>query len=132
MEPVSAALGAAGLLGLVSTCLDVLAVIDSTRAFGKTYMLLAQKFDNQRYRLITWAKATYPSPQAMRPELVREQGRRDQITNNLGCIALLFEDESRLKRKYGLGNDEHASLETRGAFHKEAEQFRNALQNAPD
>jgi Prion-inhibition and propagation len=100
-EAVGLALAGAGLLSLFSTCLDVLDIIDTASSYGRDVSLLNQMFDNQRYQLVMWANACFRSPASFDRRLL-DALPRAQIQNNLNCVHLLLEDESRLQKQFGL------------------------------
>ncbi|KAK5047545.1 hypothetical protein LTR84_006642 [Exophiala bonariae] len=100
-EAVGLALAGVGLIGLFTTCLDVLEMVDVSSSFGRDITLMNQMFDSQRYRLLMWAQVCYSSPTKLVSGLELALAR-SQIENNLNCIVLLFQDESRLKNHFGL------------------------------
>jgi hypothetical protein len=130
MDPVGAALGAAGLLMAFNSCLEGLELIDIGKSHARDITLLEQLFDNQQYRLLTWAKSCFPSVEDYDPRL-REPEIHERLVNNLTCIALLFQDRERLRKRYGLkestsaGNGEGTRLLP---FQRRFEQFIESLQ----
>ncbi|EFQ25939.1 uncharacterized protein GLRG_01083 [Colletotrichum graminicola M1.001] len=57
MEPVGLAVGAAGLAGLFSSCLDAVERFDSYKNFGRDWRSLATQFDADKHRFEEWGRA---------------------------------------------------------------------------
>ncbi|KAK0614423.1 phosphotyrosine protein phosphatase I superfamily [Immersiella caudata] len=102
MEAAGLALGAAGLLTAFNGCLEALELIDLGKAHARDITLLEQMFDNQRHRLLGWAKTYFPSVDRTNPGLY-EPDVKQRLLQNLSCISLLFQDRDKLARRYGAG-----------------------------
>ncbi|KAI5460897.1 prion-inhibition and propagation-domain-containing protein, partial [Mariannaea sp. PMI_226] len=57
MEPVGLAVGVVGMAGLFTSCLDLLAKIDSYRDFGDDSRSLAARFNSDKLRFEKWGRA---------------------------------------------------------------------------
>lgn len=105
VDPVGAALGVAGLAGLFSTCVQGFQLLQLGRHYAQDFDILQTKFEAQKVRFLIWGETfgflagqrydvSLDSP-SIRPTIVR-------ILNN---IRLLFSDETKLRRRYGLRPD---------------------------
>lgn len=101
-EPAGLALGAIGLAGLFSSCIECLNLIQRGRSLSKDYRLLETKLSNQELRLRAWGKACgFVDSEALGLRL-NDSELEQQIRATLDCIKLLFSDSRELKKQYGL------------------------------
>ena len=105
MEALGLGVGLVGLAGLFSTCVDCLHLVQHGRYMGKEYLLLETKFANQRVRLITWGRACGLMDEQGYDLRLEEEEARLCIENTLTHIVMLFKDESKIRKKYGLRQD---------------------------
>lgn len=107
-EAAGLAVGAVGLAGLFSSCLECIKLLQTGRSLGRDYILLERKYKNQVLRFDAWGVACgLSTPQdgmpLGSPPNVPNHCHAD-IEENLSCIKLLFEDSDALKGRYGLRN----------------------------
>jgi hypothetical protein len=105
MEAAGLAVGAVGLAGLFSACVNCFELIQLGRYLGRGYLLLETKFANQRLRLVTWGQACgIMGPHMYNPRL-NDPELKERLEDSLNHIILLFKDGKELRRKYGLKSE---------------------------
>lgn len=106
MEPFGLAAGAAGLLGLFTTSLQLYDIIDAGKKSKLDYEILKTKLGLERVRLLLWGEkvglvlANRTSPR-LDPRL-EDQRISSAVWDILGCMKMLFEDTESLRQKCGL------------------------------
>ncbi|KAK5047089.1 hypothetical protein LTR84_007032 [Exophiala bonariae] len=104
MEPVGVAIGAVGLIGLFSTCIEGFQLVEKGKYLGKDYDLLETKFSNQRLRLRAWGQACglMDSEDHDYDSRLDEAELRSSIERTLNHIMITLQNEELLTRRYGL------------------------------
>jgi Prion-inhibition and propagation len=107
MEVAGLAVGAAGLAGLFSACVDCFALIRCGRAHGRDLEILVTKLDVEKTRLLQWADAVglLASDSKSRNPLLDAEHTRPVIERVLNCIVMLMTDGDQLRAKYGMGEE---------------------------
>ncbi|OBT62209.1 hypothetical protein VE03_08057 [Pseudogymnoascus sp. 23342-1-I1] len=116
MDPTGVVIGAASLLTLFKTCLEMYESIESGRNLGTDYEVLSTKVGIERVRLALWgdvvglfdldlARDSHAGPPQQRhgvdPRLGEPRIAR-AVSDILNCMRQLFEDSGSLTRRYGL------------------------------
>ena len=110
MEPVGLAIGAASLMTMLKTCLELYDTIECGRRHGRDYELLTTKIGIERVRLSLWGShvglpvsdfnedgaPTLIDPRLQDPRILKA------VSEVLSCMQQLFEDTSSMTRRYGL------------------------------
>jgi Ras family protein A len=102
MEAAGLALGAVGLTGLFTACVDCYQLVRRGAALDKDYKIIETKFNNQELRLSTWGRACGLLGTDGYDARLDEPVLRARITATLECIKELFDDEKELKKRFGL------------------------------
>lgn len=104
MEPVGVAIGALGLVGLFSTCIDGFQLVERGKYLGKDFNLLETKFCNQRLRLKAWGEACglMDTKNGGYDSRLDEAELRANIERTLNHIMITLQNERLLANKYGL------------------------------
>jgi Ras family protein A len=102
MEAAGLALGAVGLTGLFTACVDCYQLVRRGAALDKDYKIIETKFNNQELRLSTWGRACGLLDADGYDARLNEPALRARITATLECIKELFDDEKELKKRFGL------------------------------
>ena len=105
MEAVGLAVGAVGLAGLFSTCVDCFELVQRGRYLGKDYLLLETKFSNQRLRFTSWGRACGLMNAKEHDFGLDEEELKPRIEETLTQILWLFNDGKVLRKRYGLKRD---------------------------
>lgn len=103
MDPASFAMGAAGLFGLFTTCMQCFEYIQYGRQFGEQYESSVLKLDVARLRLDRWAQSVGLNNDPKSQAKLEAQLTKREIAiakNLLGNIAEAFETAERLSRRY--------------------------------
>jgi Ras family protein A len=101
-EAAGLVLGVAGLAGLFTTCIDCYQLVRRGAALDKDYRILETKFNNQELRLLAWGRACGLVGDAEYDVRLDEHFLRTRIIETLQCIKALFDDERRLRKRFGL------------------------------
>lgn len=102
-EVTGLAVGALGLIGLFSSCLDCLELIQIGRSFAKENAVLCTKYEVEKERFLIWGDAAgicntdKPHQNSLDRKWISSV--TDQI---LLTLKLLFEDTAKLQSRYGL------------------------------
>ncbi|EJT82463.1 hypothetical protein GGTG_02436 [Gaeumannomyces tritici R3-111a-1] len=103
-ETAGLVLGALGVAGLISVCLDCYNFVQDGRSVGQSYAQFEADMSHQSVRLFAWAKACgYMTVQGPDPRLGGEWERH--VKMQLNCIALLFLDAQKLTGRYHVVDD---------------------------
>jgi Ras family protein A len=102
MEAAGLALGAVGLTGLFTACVDCYQLVSRGAALDKDYKIIETKFNNQELRLSTWGRACGLLDAAEYDTRLNEPILQARITATLECIKELFNNEKELKKRFGL------------------------------
>jgi hypothetical protein len=102
MEAAGLALGAVGLTGLFTACVDCYQLVRRGAALDKDYKIIETKFNNQELRLSTWGRACGLLGTGGYDARLDEPVLRARITATLECLKELFDDEKELKKRFGL------------------------------
>lgn len=103
VDPVGTAIG---VVGLFSTCLDCWHLIEDGRSMSKDFVIQRQRYLNLRLRFMLWGEACgLLENRSYSEDGFIPQSIRSNILETLGCIAILFEDGDKLRRRYGLDTD---------------------------
>jgi ubiquitin-protein ligase len=105
MDPVGAALGIAGLLGLFSAAVEVVDLVELGRAYAKDYEIIQTKFEIQKIRLLTWGKSVGLLDGEHYDTRLDSPIIRPTVERVLNNIKALLSDERRISRQYGLRPD---------------------------
>jgi len=103
MDPASTAMGAAGLLGLFTTCMQCFEYIQYGRQFGEHYESAVLKLDICKLRLHRWAQSLGLSDDPKSQARLEASLSKREIAiakNLLGNIAEAFENVEGLSKKY--------------------------------
>ncbi|GJC82525.1 heterokaryon incompatibility protein S [Colletotrichum liriopes] len=113
MDAAGLAIGAAALLTLFKTCLEMCDTIECGRRYGSDFEVLTTKVGIERVRLLLWGDSVglpgldlgageppvtsvVVDPRLQDPRVVRA------VCDILGCMRQLFEDTGSMTRRYGL------------------------------
>lgn len=99
-EAVGTTLGALGLAGLLSVCLDCFSFIQDGRSVGKDFTLLHGELINQQFRFRVWTQESGFLSKGGYDRRLDNPGVKAQIRSQLNSIALLFMDAKRVGKKY--------------------------------
>jgi len=114
MEVAGVAIGAASLMSLFKTCLDIYDTIETGRNYGVEYEVLTTKVGIERMRLLLWGDTvglprlgTQDSADASSQAVTVDPRLNDRrivkaVTDILHCMRQLFDDTGALTRRYGL------------------------------
>lgn len=104
MEPVGVAIGAIGLVGLFSTCIDGFQLFERGKYLGRDFDLLETKFGNQRVRLKAWGRACglISTDEYGYDSRLDEAELRANIERTLNHILMILQNGEALMKKYGL------------------------------
>jgi hypothetical protein len=104
MEPVGVAIGALGLVGLFSACIDGFYLVERGKYLGKDFDLLETKFCNQKLRLKSWGEACglMVTENCGYDSRLDEAELRGNIERTLNHIMITLHNEKLLANKYGL------------------------------
>lgn len=108
MEAAGLAIGAVGLAGLFSACIDCFELVQHGQYSGSEYLLLETKFTNQRLRLASWGKACglTDSDDDRISRLPSEV--IDGLASTLSQLLELLSNGNALITTYGLRHDDKA------------------------
>ncbi|KAL9088353.1 MAG: hypothetical protein Q9165_006278 [Trypethelium subeluteriae] len=107
VEPLGTTLGALGLVGLLTVCLDCFDFARTGHLLGKDFVLLQGQFSGLRIRLFAWSKACgFMDPGGYDHRLDHSIWRH-HIQTQLNCISLLFLDAAKLIKRYDLEERYH-------------------------
>ncbi|KAJ5689114.1 hypothetical protein N7462_003506 [Penicillium macrosclerotiorum] len=130
MDPIGITIGAASLLTLFKTCLELYEAIECGRNLSKDYEILATKVGIERVRLALWGSmvglydlptdrstkagkldtsAHTVDPRLKEPRIFRA------VSDILNCMLRLFQDSGSLTRRYGLQQMTSSDLALRGS-----------------
>lgn len=101
-EPVGTTLGALGVLGLLSVCIDSFNFIEDGRSVGKAFALLRGEFANLRFRLLVWSRACKFFDEGGYDARLNHPELRPQIFAQLNAICLLFMDAKKVIGRYDI------------------------------
>ncbi|KAH6646532.1 hypothetical protein BKA67DRAFT_579921 [Truncatella angustata] len=101
-EPIGTALGALGLAGLLSVCLDCFNLIDDAVSVGRDFMVSECQFSAYRIRLYAWGKACGFLENDGYDRRLDQLSWRQHVQKQLNCISLLFLDAAKLIKRYEL------------------------------
>jgi hypothetical protein len=107
-DPIGIALGAAGLLGLFSTCVDLVDRMGKACSYGNDFTILSVKFEAERARLILWGESAgiwlLYSPLACEATPFHPNLTRPEISNavcrTLGMMQNIFHDAYKLLQRH--------------------------------
>lgn len=104
MEPVGVAIGALGLVGLFSACVDGFQLVETGKYLGKDFDLLETKFSNQRLRLKAWGQACglLDTQGCGYDTRLNDTELRMNVERTLNHIIITLRNEELLANKYGL------------------------------
>ena len=102
-EAAGLVLGAAGLLGLFSSCVECFELVESGLSYAKDHALLSIKYDVEKTRLLIWGHAAglFRTEGPYRNSLDKKW-INDVVEKILLQIKVLFGDTADLMSKYGL------------------------------
>ncbi|KAK8135374.1 hypothetical protein PG984_003314 [Apiospora sp. TS-2023a] len=101
-EPVGTTLGALGVVGLLSVCLDCFQFIEDGRSVGKGFTLLHGEFINQQFRFRVWTRVSGFFSEGGYDRRLDNPEVKAQVRSQLNSIALLFMDARKVVNKYQL------------------------------
>lgn len=105
MEAAGLVIGAVGLAGLFTACIDCFELVQRGRYLGRNYLLLETKFTNQRLRLASWGKACGLTDSnddqisQLEPEVL------DGLASTLSQLLELLSNGNALRNTYGLSHE---------------------------
>ncbi|TQN72551.1 Heterokaryon incompatibility protein S, partial [Colletotrichum shisoi] len=116
MEIAATAVGVLGLVGLYSTCIEMLDALSSAARYGIGRELLQTKIEVERVRLMIWGdsvglanidlfagkKEPTEDDLAAVDEGLQRRALRDAVAGLLTCFLRTFEDVEDLQKRYGL------------------------------
>ncbi|KAK3044450.1 hypothetical protein LTS18_001256, partial [Coniosporium uncinatum] len=102
MEVAGLVIGAVGLAGLFTTCLECIEYVQSGRKLGKDYVLLETKLCNQKIRFMAWGKACGFGTSDGYDTRLDSSVRRSAIERTMACIMMLFVDAEKFSRTHAL------------------------------
>ncbi|GJC82523.1 heterokaryon incompatibility protein S [Colletotrichum liriopes] len=116
MEIAATAVGVLGLVGLYSTCIEMLDALSSAARYGIGRELLQTKIEVERVRLMIWGDAVgladielfvgkkEPTEDDLAgvDEGLQRTALRDAVAGLLTCFLRTFEDIEDLQKRYGL------------------------------
>jgi Prion-inhibition and propagation len=110
MEAAGLVIGAAGLAGLFSSCVECFSLINSGCSHGRDLEILITKLDVEKTRLLQWGDAVglLASDPKVRNPLLDADHMRPVIERVLNCIVMLLTDGDKLRSKYGMSGDNQA------------------------
>ncbi|KAJ0161137.1 hypothetical protein CTA2_6706, partial [Colletotrichum tanaceti] len=128
MEIAATAVGVLGLVGLYSTCIEMLDALSSAARYGIGRELLQTKIEVERVRLMIWGdsvglanidlfagkKDPTEDDLAAVDEGLQRRALRDAVAGLLTCFTRTFEDVEDLQKRYGLvpqGDQEDSSVD---------------------
>ncbi|KDN63884.1 hypothetical protein CSUB01_08370 [Colletotrichum sublineola] len=127
MDAAGLAIGAAALMTLFKTCLELCDTIESGRRYGSDLEVLTTKVGIERVRLLLWgdsvglyglnmgAGGQSAAPAVVDPRLQDPRVAR-AVCDILGCMRQLFEDTGSMTRRYGLQSAQAADEASTGSL----------------
>lgn len=112
VEPVGLILGVVGLIGLFTTCLDLLDTVSSLGTHGAAYLDLVCALEVERVLLLKWGEAAgllrNPNPTVTQQSAIQQRYSEHlgdkrvllAVAETLGRLKIRFEDANDLVRKY--------------------------------
>jgi Prion-inhibition and propagation len=104
IEPIGLTLGAVGLAGLFSACVEYFVYVDTGRSYGRDLKILITKLEVEKTQLLIWGDAVgvlKPSGGDRNSQIDRPWVT-ETIERILGCIQKIFADTSKKESSYGL------------------------------
>ncbi|PGH07656.1 hypothetical protein GX51_01665 [Blastomyces parvus] len=105
MEPLSLAVGFAGLAGLFSTCVDCFKLVQVYDSRASDYGILQTMLDNQQFHFMAWGKACGfmdPYRTSSKFDSPSSSLRNERIEQTMEKIRSLLTNGDNLKEMYGL------------------------------
>ncbi|OJD13722.1 hypothetical protein AJ78_05854 [Emergomyces pasteurianus Ep9510] len=105
MEPLSLAVGFAGLAGLFSVCVDCFKLVQVSDSRSSDYGILQTMLDNQQFHFMAWGKACGfmdPYRKNSRFDDLASSIRNQRIEQTMEKIKSLLTNGDNLKEMYGL------------------------------
>ncbi|KAK6834902.1 ubiquitin conjugating enzyme Ubc4 [Apiospora arundinis] len=113
-EPVGTTLGALGVVGLLSVCLDCFNLIQDGRSIGKDFALLQTDFASQHFRFHVWARTSGFVGEGNYDRRLDSPEVKVQVRIQLEAIALLFMDARKVVQRYQIVQDTNQLATTGG------------------
>jgi hypothetical protein len=101
-EPVGTALGALGVCGLLTVCLDCFNLIQDGISLGKDFVLVEGQFSALRMRLYAWGHACGFMSERGYDRRLDNPAWKQHVQKQLNCISLLFLDAAKIVKTYEL------------------------------
>lgn len=118
MEIAGTAIGVVGLLGLYSTCIEMLDTLSAAARYGIDREVLQTKIGVEKVRLMIWGDAVGLTELDLDPstsekdlteddlsvldDALQRQSLRTAVAGLLACFVRTFEDAEELQKRYGL------------------------------
>ena len=104
-EAVGVALGALGVVGIFSTCIDVFKLVQVGCTWDRSLEILATNLENQKARFVIWGRAVgldNADEEGGYDKRLDEPLRLERVTHTMRLVASLFLESQQFAERYGM------------------------------